>query len=328
MTWFEALFGVPEDPARVREQFRVEGEQLVTPGGRRFGVGRFETPSLGELRARGRELGRGGAAEVSHEVVGDVLELHALPENERALFQAASQFNCLEFPSPDCVPEDGITNYAHDLTQGPACALAAAAAALHRNYFVPVTAGAARGQSREHQLDLTRDLAGALGSPERFFTVRNGYTDADPQRLNALAREIEKRDRDALLQTLRIGVQSGVEVTFARRFSPPARQTLVSQAFCSAVSCGYVPGVPREAWAPLATLVLDAAYEATLWAAVIDVAEGRGSGRVWLTFLGGGVFDNDPAWIRAALQRAFEAVDGFALDIRVAHFRDLDPRYL
>jgi hypothetical protein len=35
------------------------------------------------------------------------------------------------------VPEDGVTAYAADPTQGPACALACAAGSVYRNYFCP-----------------------------------------------------------------------------------------------------------------------------------------------------------------------------------------------
>ena len=38
------------------------------------------------------------------------------------MFQAASQFNCLEFAGPEELPEDGVTQYDDDPTQGPACA--------------------------------------------------------------------------------------------------------------------------------------------------------------------------------------------------------------
>ncbi|MCB1263648.1 MAG: hypothetical protein KDB56_03485 [Mycobacterium sp.] len=35
-------------------------------------------------------------------------------------------------------PERGLARYAGDPTQGPACAMAAGAATIHRNYLVPV----------------------------------------------------------------------------------------------------------------------------------------------------------------------------------------------
>jgi hypothetical protein len=75
--------------------------------------------------------------------ISSVFEMHSQYPN--AIFQAASQFNCLEFPNPRTVPEHGITAYFTDHTQGPACALACAAGTLYRNYFAPV-AGCSSGR--------------------------------------------------------------------------------------------------------------------------------------------------------------------------------------
>ncbi|KAH0792533.1 hypothetical protein GPJ56_003518 [Histomonas meleagridis] len=54
-----------------------------------------------------------------------------------ATFQAASNFNCLEFPSTKSTASHGISNYACDLTQGPLTAIVAPASILYRNYFYP-----------------------------------------------------------------------------------------------------------------------------------------------------------------------------------------------
>ena len=53
-----------------------------------------------------------------------------------AVFQVASQFNCLEMVGPAVTPNHGITQYVLDKTQGPACALACPGGTLFRNYFV------------------------------------------------------------------------------------------------------------------------------------------------------------------------------------------------
>jgi len=323
LSWFESLFGFPERSWELTQQaFSLHGTTLRSlENGRSFEIGRFGAPSLAELRERGREVGLRGETTVRHEAIGDVLELHALPENRGALFQVASQFNCLEFAGPEVVPEDGVTGYATDPTQGPACSLAAAAATVYRNYFVPV--GGQLGQRRDRQIDTLSGLSAALGAPGSYFSIRNGYTHSNPSRLLALSTALQAHDRDALLRTVRIGVQYGVGVDFAKRFEPTRSRTTVSQAFCSAISCGYVHGVPTDAWDPLATLVLDATYEATLWAAVRNAAEG-GSERVWLTFVGGGVFGNRSEWIAHAIRRALAAVEGYALDVRIAHYRSIN----
>jgi hypothetical protein len=135
---------------------------------------------------------------------------------------------------------------------------------------------------------------------------------------------------------MRIAVHRGAEVAFAGRFERATGRPRVSQAFCSALSVAYAGGA-LAAWEPWARVVLDAAYEATLLAAALDReapwgdgdgdgdGEGEGSGRVWLTFLGGGVFGNAAGWIDDAIGRAVARAGRLGLDVRVAHYRRLDP---
>ena len=95
--WFENLMGfVEESPEQVRANIEHDGETLVfRVNGQRVRCGRLETPSLAELRRSAMSLNPGLATTVT-EVVGDVGTLHRDPDNARALFQAASQFNLLE----------------------------------------------------------------------------------------------------------------------------------------------------------------------------------------------------------------------------------------
>jgi len=340
--WFEQLFGFRETSyAGTRCMFAVEGPTLRSlANGRSFAIGTFSTPSLASLRvhargalpwrdpllvAEGAAAARAGRLKVAHEAIGDVLELHAQPENRGALFQVASQLNCLEFAGPSVLPEHGVTGYATDPTQGPACSLAAAAATVYRNYFAPVRGIA--GQTHDRQLDTLDELAEALGRPGTYWDVRNGYTWSDEDRLQRLREALARHDREALLGAVKIGVHVDVGVTFARRFAEPAEPSRVSQAFCSAISCGYTD-VALACWEPLATLVLDAAYEATLLAALLDAPAGDRKDappkRVWLTFLGGGAFGNRKEWIARAIGRALARLDDVDLDVRIAHYRSID----
>jgi hypothetical protein len=61
---------------------------------------------------------------------------------------------------PTVTLEHGITRYKDDPTQGPACATAAGAATIYRNYFTPV--GAGYGQTAERQFDGLADVGAAL----------------------------------------------------------------------------------------------------------------------------------------------------------------------
>jgi hypothetical protein len=79
-------------------------------------------------------------------------------------------------------------------------------------------------------------------------------------------------------------VHRDVEVTDAASQHRP----LVSQAFCSALPVAYTR-VPPSHWEAFASLVLQAAYEATMLAAVLNARRGA-SNTVLLTQLGGGAF--------------------------------------
>ena len=57
-----------------------------------------------------------------------------------------------------------------------------------------------------------------------------------------------------------------------------------------------------ELWRPLACLVLDAAYEATLAVAALLAAERGVRVTCYLTKVGGGVFANEDEWIVRAMQ--------------------------
>lgn len=87
----------------------------------------------------------------------------------------------------------------------------------------------------------------------------------------------------------------------------------MSQAYCSALPVAYGEP-PATAWEGFARLVLEAAYEATLLAAVLNHRRGASS-QVLLTRLGGGAFGNEDPWIDAAIDRALGIVAGQALDI-------------
>lgn len=210
----------------------------------------------------------------------------------------------------------GITRYALDPTQGPACSLAAAAATVYRNYFVPLDGQI--GQTEGCQINNLDSLANSLGSPGEFFAIKNGYTFSNAKKLKLLKTALADHDSEKLIGSVKVGLQTDTEVSFSRRFIELKRQQVVSQCFCSAVSATYQK-TNVELWEPLATLALDAAYEVTLLAAASSKAN-----RVWLTFIGGGAFGNKKEWIGRAIGRALDKLDGTALDVRIGHYKHLD----
>ena len=328
MNWFEHLTGFCEtDYETTRSQLKVNGDQLRSRvNGKCYGVGTLELLSLQDLRERIKSAGNLPGQLKVQVVKGDVRRLHQSPEYAGALFQVASQFNLLEMVGPGVTPEHGVTRYEDDATQGPACAIAAGAATIYRNYFVPV--GSAAGQTKTRQLNGLADLGGVLSQSldlpvDDLWEMRNGYALCSQPGLRAISEHLASAtpaEVDALRGHLRIGLHSDVEVTDVNEDnqSPGFAGPLVSQAFCSALPVVY-SRVPKADWRCFASLVLEAAYEATLWAGVLNRQRGK-SNIVLLTCLGGGAFGNDDDWIHAAIRRALQKAAGFALDVRLVSY--------
>lgn len=312
MNWFERITGfVEDDHASTQARLKTDNGRLVNVAtGRSWSMGRLQVVSLARLR-QVAQPGPASATMALGALCGDIRELHRLPQQQGALIQVASQANLLEMVHPDVTPEDGITGYVADMTQGPACAIAAGAGTVYRNYLVPLAGGL--GQDARRQINTLAALGTALGKDGTApWTWRNGYALATAagltwvrQRLAASTNEEIERLRGLV----HVGVHWDVEVTDAPQH---AGQT-VSQVYCSALPVAYGLPQPYE-WQPLAQLVLEAAYEATLLAGVLNARRGA-SRRVLLTRLGGGAFGNDPRWIEAAIRRALACVRADALEV-------------
>lgn len=316
MNWFEQITGFlekrySETQARLRV---VDGRLLNEAGGPGHAVGTLEFVSLGSLRAQVLGLKVPGHLTLCT-VEGDVRRLHTKPENAGAVFQVASQFNLLEMVGPDVTPENGVTGYANDRTQGPACAIAAGAGTIWRNYLVPVGDGI--GQTADQQLDGLADLGAVIAHDMReesgsLWRTRNGYVLPDRKslaRIEAHLVELPEAGHDRLRGLLRVGLHKDVGVTE----QGAARDMRVTQVYCSALPVAY-SRIPAAEWAGFASLVLEAAYEATLLSAVLNAAHG-GSRRLLLTRIGGGAFGNDEDWISAAILRAIRIAADHGLEV-------------
>ena len=324
MNWFRQLTGFAEQsPDQVRSQLRLQGRRLTSlVNGNSWDCGEFSAPMLQELRDKlGRQLEQQNPAPRLRvrEQVADVQQLHADEANAGALFQVASQFNLLEMVSPQVMPEQGVGIYGADQTQGPACAIACGAGTIWRNYFMPLPGQI--GQTATLQFDALAELGRALGNDKgQLWQMSNGYVQASQQGLEQIALLLQQADentRDALAGLVRIGIQSDAQVTL-----PDCRHH-VTQAYCSALPVAYSTH-PAESWKEFAQLILDAAYEATLYAAMQNLLE-SGQSRVFLTLLGGGVFGNDREWIMAALRRALLRFAALELDVVIVSHGRSNP---
>ena len=87
-----------------------------------------DSPSVSELRSSLPPLPSGLERATYANVTGNISFFHSSssvqsPGRPKCVIQAASQFNVLEMVGPLVTPDQGITGYFRDRTQGPACAL-------------------------------------------------------------------------------------------------------------------------------------------------------------------------------------------------------------
>ena len=118
------LVGMAEDLAHSRGPAAFEwdptGTAYLRLGEHRWSAGRFETPTIGGLVSR---LPRSSAvAKLRFTVLegaSPLTDIGALQgmAGPDTLFQVASQFNCLESPTPNTIME--VRDYFTDYTQGP-----------------------------------------------------------------------------------------------------------------------------------------------------------------------------------------------------------------
>lgn len=314
--WFRKLVGFDEiSPENVQQNIEIIGNKLRSKvNGKSYQYGKLDICSLEHLRNEIAIDDYKGKISLS-EIVANVQELHSSKENENALFQAASQFNLLEMVSPNITPEEGVDLYENDRTQGPACAISCGAGTIYRNYFVPVNGKI--GQSENNQVDGLQLIGQALGNEEdRLWKMQNGYCFPNREGIKKINAQIQKMtvlQKDELKAKLKLGIQWNTEVTTNEN------QQLVSQIYCSALPIGYVSHIEESLWESFARLILEAVYEATLYAGLINYSD-TGSKKVYLTLVGGGVFRNNMEWILDAISLAIFKFKNTPLEVKIVSF--------
>lgn len=304
-----------ENPKQVQNNIEVSGNRLISKvNNQSFIYGELKTPSLEELRNSSQSLMAFNDNIKLSEVVGNVQTLHCLKENNGAFFQAASQFNLLEMVSPNVTPKEGVGRYEYDRTQGPACAIACGAGTIYRNYFADVNGRV--GQTFDNQIDCLKDIGVALNNEKLgLWNMSNGYalaTSEGLKHINNILKDLSADEYEQLKGLLRIGIQSNTQVTINDS------SNFVSQAYCSALPIAYT-NINLGLWEPFARLVLEATYEATIYAALNNYQK-TNNNKVFLTLVGGGVFGNKIEWILEAIEKALIKFKQTPLDLMIVSY--------
>ena len=314
--WFEKLTGFKEEsPDQVRSNIEINGNVLTSKiNGLSYQFGNLSVVSLAELKLQLPPLDSFASKIQVEEVIGNIQSFHKEESNNGAFFQAASQFNLLEMVGPSITPEQGVGIYELDFTQGPACAIACGAGTIYRNYFAEVEGQI--GQSSSCQIDCLAEIGVALKNVNsNLWEMSNGYVMANRVGLETISEQLQKMSEiqyEELKEKLKIGVQWDTEVTISEN------KNLVSQAYCSALPVSY-SNILAELWSDFACLILEATYEATLIAALINYSK-TGNNKVFLTLVGGGAFGNDTKWIMDALKKTLIKFNQTPLDIKIVSF--------
>lgn len=314
--WFEKLVGFKEVcPEQVRENIEIIDNKLISKiNNREFIFGKLEIPSLEELRKQNNTVENYHSEIKISEVVGNIQDIHTKKSNNGASIQVASQFNLLEMINPDRTPEDGVGIYEYDATQGPACAVACGAGTIYRNYFVKVNGQT--GQTASVQVDCLKDIGKELENDKyHHWKMKNGYalaTEEGLQNINNKLSGLTENEYEYLKSKLRTGVQQESEVTICNH------KNLITQVYCSAVPVAY-SDINKELWKNFATLILEAAYEATFYIALKNYEKTKNN-KLFLTLLGGGAFGNDKKWIFGAIEKSIKKFANTPLDVKIVSY--------
>lgn len=280
--------------------FDAEGTATLRVAGKAFSGGRFAPRSILSLREAVAQKASGQPTSVRFSVIEgedpitDIGALQAMAPTS-TLFQAASQFNCLESPGPYLTR---VTSYLSDPTQGPRASISAFPGTLVRHYAAPDGAGGRFVQSQGRQIDLLADaLPEALGKVESGYLMTSNLRD-----VAAAAKAFEDH-----FERIQVGVHDGAQVVLGHAWDGAVEgEPLIAQVFTSTLAAGgYGRGEPfRGPVEAISRQLLRAAYLGTLLAA-LDL----GKQRVVLTMIGGGVFGNPHSLICESILWAIEQVE-------------------
>ncbi|OHT00682.1 hypothetical protein TRFO_32599 [Tritrichomonas foetus] len=297
-----------------------EGATLISKiNHKRFPAGKFSLRSVGsygnlEPRNGGHlHIIHGHGMKSSKLYMVDVLTAQNHPDFNGATFQAASNFNCLEFIGSKQTAAKGVNVYVKDHTQGPSCAVAAGPAVTYRNYFVLHEDGT-RGQLRKEVELLSK-------TP---LKIEHGYVKINQKECQRL----QSIDFDwADLNNYQVGVHQNCKITIERSqrgMSLSTNDQITHQIYCAAFS------FPRSVIVNnftqnLAENILKAEYRATIlaaWDNSIKYPDYKGSKKCFLTLLGGGVFHNPFEIICKAISSCKDVIEMSGLDVYVVCFDD------
>lgn len=234
----------------------------------------------------------------------DIVQLQADPKNKGALFQVASNLDCLE---ADGGKKFCINDYTGYSTQGEMAVLSALPGIIDRMYLQP-------------PIRLLQDFIWK----GKKVPLSDGYFPYYDKMEEQFA-DMTQKDILYASSFVRVGVQHNVRVTTGKRAFPCSKvqdgffclnaqkitdtNQRITQVFTAALDPYKGKDVSTQGYKNFARTLLHAAYKGTL-----DVARNLGVKKVYLTLVGGGVFLNKYHWISEAISAAVNDLSCYELN--------------
>lgn len=291
--WFEDVMGIPES----------QWDFTHIPQGVRDDMGCFETHTVKHLEDNALCMLRPPITRPLIVTVRTAMireeefDTSALQVNgpERAMYQVASNFNCLEVGSERTNPFSGyfLTQLMSDSTQGPSAAAGAGAGAILRlvtHHKNPI-----------NMLDQIPECKPCNGKLH----------------LSTLAL-CEESCVLPNYKLIKVGLHTNVRATYDRqrgRFTHHPEGPRIDQVYVSTCICGGSTRTPDGNGKEIQEAFLRAAYYGTYAAAVM-----RKSTKLVLTAIGGGCFRNDPSIIMRVMAEAHTLYSPYLPPSTEVHF--------
>ena len=326
--WFKNIFGYDEKDVRTYMHMTTNNNIIIfSIGGKKLQAGEFVLEKYNSL-VYGISQSQSQAQNLTFKIIPNSVTELIWKDTEKSVFQVASQFNCLEMKDQYTTPEQGITMYHSDNTQGPKCAIMCGAGTYYRNYLYN------RGQTKDKQINTIEESITSIGfrssgnvlikDNNTQFKYENGYLLGDIKSHEEVGNILKK---DTNLKNFRsnfnIGVHYDTQVWDTNR--------VVHQIFASALPLSY-SGIGIDDVKPGSGLEkfvqeeLNLVYESTILAA--EKCRKRDNSqrkKVYLTLVGGGAFKNPRKNIILAIQNALNKYKHLPLDIILVDYKNPSP---
>jgi hypothetical protein len=340
--WFECAFGFKEknyyDTQKIFKKLLIDGNMIHL---NKIKIGEFKLLNNAELHEQlgtNTDIGKNKRGEDIYDfskirsvgsvnlqnIIEDIRNIHKnklLIEN--ATIQVASQLNCLEMMNQNVTPENGITGYINDNTQGPICAMCAPAGLAFRNYLYD------GGQTKDKQINMAFNFLNFIKKYDKTINcnVINGYLmfneDEDLRKINRFLSKSHELRKEA-----RHLIQSGMHINQGVFIGCTSYEHTVNHVYCSGLPISYNKLTP-QLWYGISEIFLEAMYENTLLAACLNNKISGKKMPCYLTHLGGGVFGMPHSQIKRAIQRACNIIakNGLDLDVKIINYKTISHIY-